>query len=65
MTRYHMQYTLKTKPFTVSVYTFDSSFLSILYLIKTTDDDNNYRTVYKNGSMIARQQIYNGLSYER
>ena len=61
----YIQYTLKKKPFTVSIYNFDSSFLSVLYLIKTTDDDMNYRTIYKHGKMIARQQIYNGVSYER
>lgn len=62
---YYIQYSFKKEPFTVSIYPFDSSFLSILYLLKTTDDDMNYRTVYKNGSMIARQKIYNGVSYER
>lgn len=62
---FYMQYTLKRKPFTVSIYPFDSDFLSILYLIKTTDDDCCYRTVYKHGDVIARQQIYNGVSYER
>lgn len=62
----YIQYTYKKFPFTKSIYNFeDCSLLTILYLLKTTDDDLCYRTVYKNGNMIARQQIYNGVSYER
>ena len=63
---FYVKYTLKKFPFSESVFPFKScSFLTFLYLIKTTDDDSSYRTVYKHGKMIARQRIYNGVSYER
>lgn len=61
-----IKYTYKKFPFQISIYNFgDCSLLEILHLLITTEVDMSYRTVYKNGNMIARQQIYNGVSYER
>lgn len=61
-----VQYTLKKYPFTTSIFGGfeDSSLSEILYII-TYIDDECYRTLYKHGKMIARQQIYNGVSYGR
>lgn len=61
---YYMKYTLKKKPYTVTIFPFDSKFISILYIILTSTDSDNFREVFKNGKMIVRQQIYNGVSYE-
>lgn len=61
-----IQYTCKQYPFTTSIYGgFEDSSLSELLYLMTVTSDMCYRTLYKHGKMIARQQIYNGVSYER
>lgn len=61
-----MTYTCKEFPFTTSIYgCFDDSCLSAILYLMTITNDLCYRTLYKHGKMIARQQIYNGVSYER